>query len=421
MSERAFYFQLPPRSSLVFLLTSPLAAVNNVDARVFLLRLATALVTLADILLVYELSRRRFGERAAFLGTITFLLSFVVLRYGSRYTLEPWGVLFILLALYTLEERPLLSALSAGLAFAARETWLTTYPFMVFYVWRRRRGDFRRFVAVSLLPVAFNLTAIYIISLHRSPLGYNLRALIHCGFPEILSMAWTSWIQFVVAFPIQLAGFVFAVYVMENRDEPLLIVLPSVLTLNFVSGFLLNGPFERYTFGPLALMSIYSGYGLIKLYDAVSRKAPIVGKMSLERWVALFLIFQLLAFNAAVVKLSSIGANGIQDYGYWHDREVFSVLEGYGSLEDSFGGTPHPALLGFEDWTWADRNITGVLNISPDWLVTFRSWVSVDRGALTSGAIEMWTFGPYVVIHARQEGAIKEYVIPVDPSSWRRW
>ncbi len=418
MSMRASNLQFLPRSSLVFLFTSPLAAVGDVDLRVLLLRSVTALVTLVDLVLVYELARKRFGERAAFLSSITLLLSFVVLRYGGRYTLEPWGVLFILLALHFLSERPMLSALSLGLAFAARETWLTTYPFFLLYVWKTQKKEFWRFVVVSAIPVVLNFLFIYSINLNRSPLGYNSRILSSWSLQGLLKLAAPAWVQFAIAFPLTVLGFIYALHSLKDRLEMILVALPSVLTLNVVFGFLLNGPFERYTFGPLALMSIYSGYGLIEFYESVSRRLSFLRRISLERWVAISLIFQILALNVAVVELSNIGAKGIQDYGYWYDKEVFEVLEKYGGQEESFGGTPHPPLLGFKNWTWADRRLERVLNKSPDWLVTFRSWVKIDSKAIESGAVETWTSGPYIIIHARKEGAIKEYVIPTNFTLW---
>ena len=417
-SMRAFNLQFSPRSSLVFMLTSPLAAVGNVDVRIFLLRTATALVTLADLVLIYELARKRFGERAAFLGSITFLLSFVALRYGARYTLEPWGVLFILLALYLLSERPMLSALSLGLAFAARETWLTTYPFFLLYVWKTRKKGFWKFAAVSVVPVLLNFLFIYSISINRSPLEYNSRALFEYGIAGTVKLATSAWVQFLAAFPLTVLGFVYAVYILKDKSELILVALPSVLTLNVVFGFLLNGPFERYTFGPLALMSVYSGYGLIELYKIASDKLSFLQKASLERWVAIFLIFQLLALNAAVIELSDIGAKGIQDYGYWYDRGVFKVLEAHATQNESFGGTPHPALLGFRNWTWADRRVGKVLNRSPDWLVTFKSWVKIKKKGRNPHILETWTIGPYIVVHALTKDAIRHYVVPANFTFW---
>ncbi|WP_297495460.1 hypothetical protein [Thermococcus sp.] len=421
MSTRAFHLNFAPRSSLVFILTSPFASIGNVDIRVFLLRTSTAFITLLDLILIYRLAKERFDERSAFLGTITFLFSFVALRYGARYTLEPWGVFFVLLALYLLDRKPISSAISLGLAFAARETWLTTYPFFLLYVWKAKRGKtFWRFVTFSTIPVALNFLFIYSISITRSPIGYNARIISNWSTVELLKLDISSWGQFFIAYPLTVLGFIYAVYLLKNREEPLLVALPSVLTLNVVFGFLLNGPFERYTFGPLALMSIYSGYGLVELYKKISNKVIIIRKINLERGVALFLMTQIIVLNLAVLQFSDIGAKGIQDYGYWYDQRVFGILEEYGHQNDSFGGTPHPGMLGFKNWTWADRRIGLVLSKSPDWLITFKSWVKVDRKAVESGAIQIWTFGPYVVIHAREKDAIKRYVFPANFTLWRR-
>ena len=420
LSTKAFHLNFAPRSSLVFILTSPFASIENVDIRVFFLRASTAFITLLDLILIYELAKERFDEKSAFLGTVTFLFSFVTLRYGARYTLEPWGVFFVLLALYLLERKPIISAISLGLAFTARETWLTTYPFFLLYVWRAKRGRaFWKFVTSSTIPVVLNFLLIYSISIIRSPLGYNARTISNWSIIELLKLDISAWVQFFIAYPLTVLGFIYAVYSLKNREEPLLVALPSVLTLNVVFGFLLNGPFERYTFGPLALMSVYSGYGLVELYKKMSNKIIIVRKINIEKGIALFVVIQIIVLDLAVLQFSDIGAKGIQDYGYWYDQRVFSILEEYGHQNESFGGTPHPGMLGFKNWTWADRRIEFVLNRSPNWLITFRSWVKIDRKAVESGAIQIWTSGPYVVIHAQEKDAIERYVFPANFTLWR--
>jgi len=406
LSRDYLHLELRPRSSLVFLITSPLT-VGNVDSTVILLRLSTALVTLANVLLVYELSKRRFGERAAFIGALLFITSFTVLRYGARYTLEPWGVFFVLLAIYLMEKSPALAGLSIGLAFAARETWLTTVPFFLLYL-RTRKKDFRRALLTASVPVLLTFLLMAGVGIQRGPLGYNPKTIAGWGV-QAVGMALTSWALFAIAYPLTVIGFAWAFFDERFRGEMALLALPSLLTLTGVAGFLLNGPFERYTYGPLALMSIYSGPGLFRAYDWVRNRLPL----NLERVVAVFIVLQLIAMNIAVLELSDIGAKGIQDYGYWYDREVFGILEG-ARPTDSFGGTPHPGLLGFENWTWADRNLTRVLLKNPDWLITFRAWVEVN-----GTGVEVWETGPYIVVH-RLEGDMMDHVIPRDFPLWGR-
>ncbi|NJE06997.1 hypothetical protein E3E31_00305 [Thermococcus sp. M39] len=419
MSRKALQFEFLPRSSLVFILTSPFMAFNNVDFRVFLPRIATSLITLLDLILIYNIAKRYYGKKAGFLSSLMFLFSFVALRYGARYTLEPWGTFFILLAVYYFDEKPLLSALSIGLAFCARETWLTTYPFFLVYAWKKNRKEFSKVLIVSAAPVILNFLFMASISLYRSPLGYNTRDALNWGFANIMLRLSRGWLEFVIGYVLIVVGFIYGVKKDKAHRDVLWLILPSLITLNGINGFILNGPFERYTFGPLALMSIFSGYGIIQLYKDVKPKIRLLSILTIEKWVALFLIAQFIFFNVAVLKLSDIGAKGIQDYGYWHDREVFKILEENANPNEFFVGTPHPALLGFKNWKWADRNIQKAIELNPDWLITFESWVNFRENPHEIDELEIYSIGPYLVIHAKEKGAIKKYVVSSDLKLWK--
>ncbi|HIH71975.1 MAG: Uncharacterized protein XD43_0198 [Thermococcales archaeon 44_46] len=419
MSRKALHLEFLPRSSLVFILTSPLMAFGSVDLRVFLPRAATAFVTLMDIILIYSIAKRYYGEKTGFLSSLMFLFSFVALRYGARYTLEPWGTLFVLVTIYYFGEKPLTAALSIGLAFCARETWLTTYPFFLIYAWRKNRKEFPKILGVSAIPIALNLLFMASISLYGSPLSYNARDALKWGINNVVLRLARGWLEFAVAYLLIVVGFLYGVKKDKFHRDILLLVLPSIITLNGVNGFILNGPFERYTFGPLALMSIFSGYGIIQLYNNLKSKTKLLNILAVEKWVTLFLIAQFIFFNIAVLKLSDIGAKGIQDYGYWYDREVFEILEEKADLEEFFVGTPHPALLGFENWKWADRNIQKAVELDPDWLITFESWVNFRENPQEIEELEIYSAGPYLLIHAKEEGAIKKYVVSSDLKLWK--
>lgn len=418
-SRKALHLEFLPRSSLVFILTSPLMAFGSVDLRVFLPRAATAFVTLMDIILIYSIAKRYYGEKTGFLSSLMFLFSFVALRYGARYTLEPWGTLFVLVTIYYFGEKPLTAALSIGLAFCARETWLTTYPFFLIYAWRKNRKEFPKILGVSAIPIALNLLFMASISLYGSPLSYNARDALKWGINNVVLRLARGWLEFVFAYLLIVIGFLYGVKKDKFHRDILLLVLPSIITLNGVNGFILNGPFERYTFGPLALMSIFSGYGIIQLYNNLKSKTKLLNILAVEKWVTLFLIAQFIFFNIAVLELSDIGAKGIQDYGYWYDREVFEILEEKADLEEFFVGTPHPALLGFENWKWADRNIQKAVELDPDWLITFESWVNFRENPQEIEELEIYSAGPYLLIHAKEEGAIKKYVVSSDLKLWK--
>ncbi|ALV63870.1 putative membrane protein [Thermococcus sp. 2319x1] len=423
MSRKALQFEFLPRSSLVFILTSPLMVLKNVDFRVFLPRIATSLITLLDLILIYNIAKMYYGKKAGFLSSLMFLFSFVALRYGARYTLEPWGTFFALLAVYYLDTKPMYSAVSMGLAFWAREQWVVVYPFyLILAKIKKDHRTFIRILLVSSVVVALNFLFIFYVSefyggIHRaSVVSYPSKTL--SSYISFIPSLLRDWMEFVIAFPLTTIGFIYTL-IKDRKNPEFWVIIPSVLVLNGLPGFILNGPFERYTFGPLALMSIFSGYGITQLYNDLRSKIKLLDILTVEKWVALFLIAQFIFFNVAVLKLSDIGAKGIQDYGYWHDREVFKILEENANPNEFFVGTPHPALLGFKNWKWADRNIQKAIELNPDWLITFESWVNFRENPHEIDELEIYSIGPYLVIHAKEKGAIKKYVVSSDLKLWK--
>ncbi|ASJ16063.1 hypothetical protein A3L04_02690 [Thermococcus chitonophagus] len=401
LSKLAFSLTFRPRSSLVFLLTSPLAVVSNVHARVFLLRLSTSLATLLDVLLIYKIAEKLFGKREAFLSSILFLFAFTVLRYGARYTLEPWGTLFMLLAVYWLEDKPLLSSIFAGLAFWARESWLVVWPFYLYYARITKRREFLKIFVVSLVVVTLNFLFMYLVSIgyggfeKTTVITYPSRTIM--SFSSLIPLLIRDWIEFIVAYPLITIGFLYA---LKEKSSLKVVSIGALFTLNGIIGFIINGPFERYAFGSLAFASIFAGRGLVLLYEKFK-----VG-FSLEKVLAIFLIAKFVVFNIAVIEFSDIGAEGIQDYGYWYDAEVFKILSEHANPQEFLAGTPHPLLLGFRNYCWPDRNISKAISWDPDWLITFKAWVTINN----TKDLEVWYVGPYVVIHAKRKGAIKENV-----------
>jgi len=56
--------------------------------------------------------------------------------------------------------------------------------------------------------------------------------------------------------------------------------------------------------------------------------------------------------------------------------------------------------------------------MNPDWLITFRSWIKFRENPNEVQELEIYSVGSYLVIHAKEEGAIKEYIVPSELRLW---
>jgi len=383
---------LPARSPLVFLVSHFFSLVGSFEFMVISCRILTAAITASSVILIYRISKCRYGELAGFISSLIFLMSFVVMRYGGRFNLEPYGLLFILVSIYLLDKKPFISALSAGMSFSARSTSLVYIPFYIFHQLKCRKYS----SLAALIPVLLTLVWIYYtkqISLGRSPIEYNLDFL-SLGIPWISINLLRGWLEFAIAYPLAFFGFLYSLRSEKNKDI-FILTLPMILALSGVYGFLLNGAFERYTMIPLAMMCITAGKPIA---DFMERRG-----LKMKHLVA-FLVAHLLVMNAGVIFTSEIGANSIYDFGFWYDVEVVNVLEEKAQGE-FVAGTPHAAFVNCT-WKYAERRINEAIAMDPDWLVTFKAWVEVKP----NDKLEVYEIGPYILIHSHPRGFIDEFV-----------
>jgi len=382
---------LPTRSPIVFLIAHIFAFANYV-LFVWFARILSATFTLLSVLLLYRIVTSRYDQRAGLISSLVFLLSFVTIRYGGRFDLEPYGLFFILASIYLINRNPLASALSAGTSFAARSTCLVYVPFYILHQLRHRKFT----ALISTIPVTATFLWIeYAKHIHQnlSPLEYNL-GFLSLGSASIAKLLVQGWTEFAIAYPLAFFGFLHSLKSGKNRDV-FILTLPMILALSGIYGFLLNGAFERYTMIPLAMMCITAGKPVA---DFMEKRG-----LTLKHLVA-FLAIHLAILNAGVVAISEIGANSIHDFGFWYDIEVVNILN-----ENAQGefvvGTPHAAFVNCT-WKYAERRISEAIATNPDWLVTFKAWVNVKP----NNKLEVYEVGPYILIHSHPRGYIDKFV-----------
>jgi len=406
------------RSSLAFLIASPLIKFSSdLYLQIMLPRLLTAVITIVCSLLVYKISKEFYGEQAALISTVLFLLSFNTLRFGARYNLEPYGLLFVLLGIYLLiRNKVVLSGVSTALAFAAREMWLVSYPFYLIYVWKNRKEGFFKFFFASAIIIATNLAWIHLLKTEQPPVTESaatyLANLNQSG--RLIVLIARDWVESLIAHFFTILGFVYGVYKDKKHRDILLLTLPPLLTLNLIPGFILNGPFERYFLGPQALLAIVAGFGLLKLAEDV--KSRIKLRFDSVRLITILLVLQTIALSVAVYELSEIGADSVYDFGFWYDYKIINVLNEQAEGE-LIAGTPHGAFVKNATWVWTERKVEKAITLDPDWLISYKAWVKIKE--TNNRNVTIYYIGPYVLIHSHPRGYIDEVVTPSDFGFWK--
>lgn len=412
---RRFGELLLPRSSLAFLIASPLIKFSpDLYLQIMLPRLLTAIITIACSLLIYRISKEFYGERSALISTILFLFSFNTLRFGARYNLEPYGLFFILLGLYFfIRDRVTLSGVSVALAFAAREMWLIFYPFYLIYLWKSKKGSFFRVFLISTIIIAGNLAWIHLLKTGWRPITESATEYLMNQNLKLITLIARDWAESLIAHFFTILGFIYGIYKNKNRDF-LLLTLPPLLTLNLIPGFILNGPFERYFLGPQALLSIVAGFGLIKLAEDV--KYHMKFRLDSVKLIIVLLILQTVALSIAVYELSEIGADSTYDFGFWYDSKIIDILNKQAEGE-LIAGTPHGVFVKNATWVWTERKVEKAIMLDPDWFITYKAWVEIKE--TKNGNITIYYIGPYVLIHSHPRGYIDEVVTLSDFGFWK--
>ncbi len=403
-----------PRSSLAFLIASPLIHLSaDTYVQIMLPRLLTAVITTLSALLIYKISEKFYGEKAALLSSILFLLSFNTLRFGARYNLEPFGLFFALLGIYLfIRGRFLLSGTSTALAFAAREMWLLYCPFYMVYVWKSKRDVFLKVLLPSAIIVLLNLAWIHLLKTGPKPITESAANYLLSQKFDFISILIRNWAESFIAHFFTIVGFVYGVYKDRNHRDILFLILPPLLTLNLIPGFIVNGPFERYFLGPQALLSIVAGFGLLRLVEGIKERLNL--NLNTIILIITLLILHGVVLSYGVYELSEIGADSTYDFGFWYDKRIIDILNE--NAEGEFiAGTPHGAFVKNATWVWTERNVAKAIALNPDWLVTYKAWVEVEN----QSNVTIYYVGPYILIHSHPRGYIDQSLRPSDFGFWK--
>lgn len=354
------------------------------------------------------------SDRESFASSMLFLFSFYTLRFGFRFYLDPFGTLFVILAIYFLyKQNGFGSGMSSAAAVFSRQLAAPLVVILGFVAYRKKIKVWK-FVLGALIVLI--LGALFVFFSHGSANVLSFYAGVASSIPvsELNNLASLpeSWVELIFLSPLLLLGILFSGKI-RKRPEFYPIVFSAII-LTFTPGFLINGGATEYPYIFNAIACLPAGSGLCNIYDRLGLGASKFTVVILAVLIATFLVQSYLA-----TALSPNGVVGVQDFGYWDDMALLSYLNAhydggkiYGSNLD---GLLSQKLSG--NWVWTPQSIEPALRDNPPWLVTFRSYVRIN--SIPSSA-EVKEIGPFVVINSAVV-PLSSFVSATNVSEWRLW
>lgn len=325
------------------LIVSPFLSISD---SIFIPRIISVIFALASAVLIFEIVRLYSDEKAAFISAMLFIFSFQTIRFATRFYLDIYGVFFFLLFIYLIKRNKLnLAGLSFALAMLSRELWFPLYPFVIIYLWRVKKS-IKQFVVSSIIPLLLFGIFVYLTSGFGTYLNnsrFSQLSSLPSNLYQIPIYLIQSWAEFLVIQIITVVGFVS--YILDKRDDLLILILPQFLILSLVQGFIYNGALTQYPMGLQASLALLAGPGILKIWKKYLKK------YSLQQLLISILIIEFLLFSYLATVLSLRGAIGVNDFGYWYDQEVITLLNQKAKNETIVGF--HGAFIkDAKEWVW---------------------------------------------------------------------
>jgi hypothetical protein len=395
-------------ANLIFipqLLASGLALLFN---NIIGVRIVSSLIVLLTAILMYLTGK----NRQSFTASMLYLFSFYTIRFGFRYYLDPFGSFFAVLAVYSIYKASgFFAGLSSLLAAFSRQLAVPLVPVFALVTYRKRTGV-RTFALGALVIVILGTLWLNLASGITATVGRggtiteSITAFDTKYLPSLLG----SWIEYSLLSPLVLIGILFAKGIRDRAEFYPMIA--SALILSLTPGFLYNGAATEYPYIFNTMACFPAGIGLCNIYDRLN--------LNINRFNAIFISTLVILFTAqsylATIE-SPNGIIGVQDFGYWNDMALISYLNTHYSGGKIYGsnldGILSPKLS--SNWVWMPQSIQPALKDSPEWLVTFRSYVNfsyIPRG------VNITYIGPFVVVNTNGV-QLSSFATATNVSSWK--
>ncbi|MBI5827558.1 MAG: hypothetical protein HZB22_07525 [Deltaproteobacteria bacterium] len=242
--------------------------------------------------------------------------------------------------------------------------------------------------------------------------GAAYKNLIVIGSPGYFSRIARGWAEFAVVNVVIVSGFLASI---RRGYRVLLLVVPQIVIISLVHGFVVSGGVTQYPMAVLATLCVFSGAGLKRLYGALL--APFLNKYGFLNALLAISCAQFLTLNVVSTVVTLHKNTLVWGLGYKDDREVISILRN-SARGESINGFWGAFVDDRRSWDWTDFHIDKAVEKDPDWLVTFSNYVDILPQKNSATPLEIYNIGPYVMIHSRQKGGMKEAVRQRDHPMW---
>ena len=388
----------------------------------FTTRVFNAIMVLLTMLSIMKFNMEEFGEAHGFLGPILFLSSYSTLRWGVRFNLESTATLLFVLGILSYRGKKVLSASFLFTASAlCRETFIP--PLFVFFILTRRDKKIAPIIMTSLITMCSIITFynIQCSDIHHTAesaksagitpyttLVSNIYSVTDFLFlkSNLLKLLHSS-IEYLFSSPLLFLGFLVLYSEKHTYRRICLLIGTLIVSIMLTPGFINNGPFERYTLGPNALLCLLAPTGLeIYWTKMINKKRRSFFFVCVGISIGLIIIF-----NIGTALLSHIGATSVYDFGYQYDHEIISLLNKEATGEVLYG--PHsPMIETARDWFWPDRDIGWAIEQEPDWLITYTKWIEITNPDVDN--VTIYRRGLYSIIHSHPPGIMHKAITAVN-------
>lgn len=348
------------------------------------LRFFNSLVTLGILIVLYK--------GGGIIPVLLFSSTFSSIRWCTRINFETLGTLWFLIGLFHLRKDRRIAGIGFTLAALTRESFLP--PLVLFALLNLNAIPYILGTAVVILTIHSN-SVIVELPLTSTMVSYSHYALNDYVLSfSFLTRTLQNVLEYLLTSPLLFIGLR---HWRELEREHLYLLGALCLTTVIVPGFIINGPFERYTIPTTATIAFIAGSRL------TIRK----------KHIALILLSQFILLNLAVPFLSVLGADSIFDTGLSYDRLIIEKL--HCAKEDESIVGFHAKIVRRNKSVWGDRNVTFMLDQKPNWLVVYKAWIDIKEHDLVSVS----EIGKFYVIHTESPELLKAVVRPLDKPMWK--
>lgn len=336
-------------------------------------------------------------------GVFLFSTTFSSLRWASRINLETFGTFLFLIGLVNIKKNRTLSTIGFVLAALTRESFIL--PLIVYAIYFKK--EIKNIIVLAFCVLIINS---FLTEFEQNEHSYKessnipvLNTIISHSKILITNILFSkefyvrnaqNVVEFLFISPLQM---LLLFHLLKKRNAVTSIVCSQAFVLLFLTGFIVNGPFERYTIPLTASLSLVSK-------DFFKKN---------QKLIILFMILKITFLSTMVPYFSTSGSESVYEIGLKDDRFIIGILKNENNSKFIIGH--HAALFREKNWRWVGRNVTEMINLKPDIIVTYPSWIQINN----STNIEIQEIGRYFLINSKNPEHLGQSLQPAKKNMWK--